>query len=173
MPISGFPGYYVSEAGHIFRDLPGRGLRPVSTRVDRHGYVRVWLFHPERPGVQVAKALARLVLEAFVGPPPTPEHQADHIDADPLNNVVTNLRWLTPAENVGASIARAGGRPHMRRGEPSSTAKLTPNEVVAIVREFLDGVPVRELARRYNVSGQTIRTLVRESTPRFQPRHEK
>jgi hypothetical protein len=112
--------------------------------VDRHGYVRVWLFHPTRQGVQVAKALARLVLEAFVGLPPTAEHQADHIDADRLNNMVGNLRWLTAKENIAAALARAGGRPHLRRGRPSSQAKLTPNEVADIVRQFRAGPDLEE-----------------------------
>jgi hypothetical protein len=39
------------------------------------------------------------VLLAFIGPPPSPQHQAGHHDGDRENNNVWNLSWLTPAEN--------------------------------------------------------------------------
>lgn len=41
----------------------------------------------------------RLVLETFVGPAP-PECECDHIDRDPSNNRIENLRWVTHFENM-------------------------------------------------------------------------
>lgn len=41
----------------------------------------------------------RLVALAFLGDPPTPDHQVDHIDHDRQNNHVSNLRWVTRQEN--------------------------------------------------------------------------
>lgn len=41
----------------------------------------------------------RLVLVAFVGPPPSPTSQADHIDSDRSNNQLSNLQWLSRSEN--------------------------------------------------------------------------
>lgn len=41
----------------------------------------------------------RLVLEAFVGPAPS-EHECDHIDRNPSNNKLENLRWVTHYENM-------------------------------------------------------------------------
>lgn len=40
-----------------------------------------------------------LVLEAFVGPRPSPEHEGCHWDDNPANNYLGNLRWDTSAEN--------------------------------------------------------------------------
>ncbi|CAE7635044.1 unnamed protein product, partial [Symbiodinium sp. CCMP2456] len=42
----------------------------------------------------------RLVATAFLGPPPDPTcWQVNHIDGNPANNLLTNLQYVTPAEN--------------------------------------------------------------------------
>ena len=35
----------------------------------------------------------------FLGKKPSDKHQVDHIDNNPSNNNVTNLRWITDVEN--------------------------------------------------------------------------
>ena len=42
----------------------------------------------------------RLVATAFLGPPPTELHTVDHVDRDPSNNAVSNLRWASRSEQT-------------------------------------------------------------------------
>lgn len=42
---------------------------------------------------QIRRSVAKLVLLAFVGNPPKQAKQAVHLDGNPLNNALSNLRW--------------------------------------------------------------------------------
>lgn len=103
LPIAGYEGTYeVSDLGRIRSldrlDRLGR-LRPGVVRklqVDRDGYLQ---FHTGgKPRRQLR--VHRLVLMAFVGPPPVADSEALHGDGDPSNNALSNLRWGTRSENA-------------------------------------------------------------------------
>ena len=42
--------------------------------------------------------VGRAVLSTFIGRPPTTEHTADHIDRDPNNDTLGNIRWLCKSD---------------------------------------------------------------------------
>lgn len=106
-PIPGFDGYEASDLGRVrsvsritaharygARRTPGKVLRAAAT-------------HTGHQRVKIAKQLVmvhRLVLLAFVGPAAAGQYGC-HNDGNPRNNVLTNLRWDTPAANVRDRIA--------------------------------------------------------------------
>ena len=72
------------------------------------------------------KQLHRVVAEAFL-PNPDNKGEIDHIDADPLNNNCSNLRWSTHSENVNNPITR-------RRNSIAHKGKSNPAKFKPIVR---------------------------------------
>ena len=116
----------------------------------------------------------RLVLLAFVGPPPSGS-ECRHLDRNPANNMLLNLRWGTKKENADDKVLhgtmacgdRSGPRtcpdsyPH---GANHCRAKLTQNKAVEIRDIFsAGGVTKRYLARRFKVSDTTIWRVIKRT----------
>lgn len=83
-----------SKSPRILKQFNVRGYRVLELSAGQ-GAARNWQVHI-------------LVLEAFVGPRPE-GHQTRHLNGDPSDNRLCNLRWGTPAENV-ADCFRHGTR---------------------------------------------------------------
>ena len=126
-PIPGFEGVYeASDHGRIRsldrsvmkngrpHRLQGRVLAPITT--SKYGYLRVSL------GRENLKFVHRLVAEAFIGDGTGLD--VDHRDGDPGNNHVSNLRYLTHAENMRAQRER---KPRCKRGHSFEDAYWSPN----------------------------------------------
>jgi hypothetical protein len=108
--IVGYPKYEVSDHGRVRSlvhfDLHGvprlLSLVPCSKKKGVAKYLMVGLV---RNGMKESRMIHRLVLEHFVGPPPTPKHQGAHNDGNGFNNYWENLRWATQTENEKDKIA--------------------------------------------------------------------
>lgn len=97
LPIEGFPRFYVSNLGRIFREnKDGSGLSEVKQHINKRFYYDVGL---TRDGKTHTHKVSRLVAEAFIGPIPE-GYFVDHIDCNKEHNYVTNLQIITNSENV-------------------------------------------------------------------------
>lgn len=103
------------------------------------------------------RLLSRVVLEVFVGPPPSSSHQAAHINGDTSDNRLANLYWATVKQNHADKI-RHGTH---AVGENSKRAKLTQSEVEEIRKLYEMGETQRKLGERFGVSRATIGLIVR------------
>lgn len=74
-----------------------------------------------------------LVLHAFIGPRPTPQHDSCHTDGNARNNHLSNLRWDTRQANADDRM-RHGTQV---RGEAVTLAVLTEDQV----REIKAAIP--------------------------------
>lgn len=104
-PVVGYEGLYsVSNAGEVFshnyhQTGQTKQLKPGNVG----GYFTVALCQDGKPKQHL---IHRLVLQAFV---PNPENKpfCDHIDTNPSNNHVSNLRWVTSSENNNNPLTKA------------------------------------------------------------------
>lgn len=101
----------------------------------------------------------RYVCMAFHGLPPTPKHEAAHVDGQSLNNVPGNLAWKTRAENeADKNIHGTANRYVLPRGEAHCRAKITRAIAKRIRRSKSEAVV---LAARYGISTSTVRRIIR------------
>jgi hypothetical protein len=109
LPVVGWEQtHHVSNRGRVkslSRDVAtrwGPNTRPtperlLSFKVTEYGHHAVTLC---AAGSRKMAHVHRLVLEAFVGPPPSASHVCCHNDGDPANNTPANLRWGTVRDNA-------------------------------------------------------------------------
>ena len=104
-PIPGFPTYYASPEGDIYRKhISNRGRYPsknpkiikLKHQIQPTGYCVVQPFQDGKKRIQYVH---RLVLSTFKGTKPK-GWECDHIDCNPQNNNIENLRWLTKEDNL-------------------------------------------------------------------------
>lgn len=92
--IKGYEGkYQITSWGRVF-DVDKQRFRTLETH--NKGYLRVDLF--DKNGKRKHHKVHRLVAEAFI-PNPDNKPQVNHIDGNNQNNSITNLEWVTDAEN--------------------------------------------------------------------------
>ena len=111
-PIPNFDGYEVSDSGEVrsWRPKNGRGGLATSpniltqTKFADSDYVRVGMKN-SLTNNHMTRRVHQLVLEAFVGPCPA-GHLVMHLDDDPTNNALTNLRYGTPQENLSDMVSK-------------------------------------------------------------------
>ena len=100
MPIVGWEDWYqISDQGRVRRIVGGRGSRSHGRCKARTESNHRSVTSLNRPGEQVLIQVHREMLRAFQGEPATEDLEACHGDGNPLNNVLSNLRWGTSAEN--------------------------------------------------------------------------
>lgn len=162
LPVVGYEGLYeVSDFGRIrgvdrvversdggFRRLKGRIKRLIPTV---QGYL---IAHLSRDNEQISRGIHRLVLIAFVGPPPFEGAEANHKDFDKSNNKPCNLEWVTHQENMNHACANDRAKPMMGiKVGPKNTL-----EVVLRIREMaaVENLIPREISLATGVTVQDV-----------------
>lgn len=150
-PVPGFEGRYeVSDEGRVrsLRFRSNGAPRILKSTMNWNGY-HVLTLGAERRQVR----LHCLVLEAFVGPRPSPEHDGCHGDNNKDNNHLSNLRWDTKEGNIADRRSYAG--------DDNPNAKLTKTQREEIKRRRLAGERPKDLAAEYGVTPPRICQICR------------
>ena len=97
----------------------------------------------------------RLVLKAFMGKPPTEDHECNHIDGDKTNNALSNLEWTTRQANMQHAN---------ENGLLSTGFKDTkiPDDQIPVLRERYEteDVTQKELAEKWGVGANYVCQLL-------------
>lgn len=155
LPVVGYEGRYdISDHGRVLTRIGNArftGPRPLEPAIDPAGRPDVIL--TARDGTRRHAKVHTLVLTAFVGPRPV-GLVCRHLDGDPANNVLANLRWGTHKENC-ADRARHGtwARPTPRKLKMAQAA-----EIRALAAQ---GHTMTALADQFGISITGISKLVR------------
>jgi hypothetical protein len=137
-PVPEHDTYEVSDLGRVRG--PRGLLKPVGSG---DGYVQVFL--PNKRWM-----IHRLVAAVFIGPANGLE--VNHEDSDRRNNRLSNLSYMTTAENQ---------RHACRKGvcKPPGSGKLTLGKAQQIKNRALQGERGVDLAKEFGVSRQTISSI--------------
>lgn len=141
-------GYYASNHGRIMsrRKKSNRIMNPMKNH-NGHLYIFVdrkkrWVHH--------------LVLEAFGFNRPS-GFQCRHLDGNPENNRVGNLKWGTHQENVNDRWLH--GTMPLPQNAPDT--KLKPSDIPEIIKLASIGYSSRRIGGIYNTSHTTIQKVIR------------
>lgn len=159
-PVSGYDGLYeVSNQGRVrsfHKSIKNPEIPRILAPGNVRGYRQIVL---RKDGKNASGLIHRLVAIAFIGPPPTPDHEINHKDFNKSNNVPENLEWVTHAEN---NIYSKDVIPR-NRGE-ANHSKLTEAQVIQMrLRYRNDDVTYAQLARDYGVSANTCYDIIKRN----------
>jgi hypothetical protein len=101
-PISEAPLYEVSNTGLVKHLRLNRIVKGYLI----NGYKSVNLKLSETSDKKICRLVHRLVAAEFIPNEFLERIYVDHIDTNPLNNDVTNLRWVTPKENMNNPLTK-------------------------------------------------------------------
>ena len=108
-PVKDYEGYYeVSDQGQVRRIKGGKGTRLgkcLSPSATGSGYPQVIL---AKDRVHKTHMVHRLVAEAFLGP--AGELTVNHKNGDKCDNRLSNLEYMTQADNNRHCVANGRGR---------------------------------------------------------------
>ena len=160
--IPGFPNYAISRDGRVWSKArksrhnhiyPGIWLKP---KFHKCGYPQYGLWRDNKITWTLCH---RLVLESWVGPCP-PGKECRHLDGNPANNHLSNLKWGTAKENQEDRV-RHGTQVH---GSRQGLTKLTEGDMRFSRYLRWIGFPYKTIAAKLNVTIATIGYLCTNKT---------
>jgi hypothetical protein len=139
--------YFAGSDGFIYN----RAGKRLSGGRNSKGYLCVSLLDGSSPKKPRSFLVHRLVAQAFLG---ESRLTVNHIDGNKLNNELSNLEYLSVADNTrhAAKVLKAYS------GEKNGRCKLTSSQVVEIKMSVLSHI---DLSDAFGVSADYIRSIRR------------
>lgn len=160
-PVPGYGGRYeASTLGRVRRNpkVYGKKYRAceptIAVSVHPLGYLRTRIMGDDGKfrNIGVHQVIAR----AFIGLCPE-GREVNHKDLDKTNNRPGNLEYVTHHDNLVHAHANKTYRRDLTK--PFGLGKLTAADVVAVRKLIREGLTLREIGRRFGVSGSAISAI--------------
>lgn len=108
----------------------------------------------------------RLVAKYYLKKPTSKQSVVAHLDFEKLNNKASNLQWMTPDENYehqknSPYVIKEKRERKTRPKENSKATKLTVAKVKQLKKMIIQGVPMKKLAQKFNVTETQIYRIKR------------
>lgn len=136
-PIPGYNGKYEASTLGCVRSMSYRNKKEVHTlkEADYKGYLKVRI---SMNGSAKSMLVHQLVARTFIENPDN-KPEIDHIDGDPKNNRVENLRWCTKKENMNNPISierhSRAAKISVPKAWKSGFYKIMPRRVAQLSKE--------------------------------------
>lgn len=153
--IPSFPQYLVTNKGRIWSTHIDKFLKVNRVGAKSKTYYQAVVLY--KNGKRCQRKIHHLVLETFVGFRPR-GMQCRHLNGDPSDNRLENLKWGTHSENQQDSVRH--GTHVNNNGERNGMSKLSNAEVREVISLCKARVYTQnEIAKLYSVARWTINTI--------------
>lgn len=139
--------YYVTEHGEVFSN--SKKLKPTPIK---SGYLRVKIYYLD--GTCLDSYVHRLVAKAFI-PSVEGKDEVNHIDANKENNHVSNLEWVSHAENM----KHAQDNKLITYGFETANSHYTEEQIHKVFQLMQEGWRYKDIAQETGVGYQHIINL--------------
>lgn len=157
-PIQGYPKFFIRDDGEVFSMAGGNGLIKRKYNLSKDGYKRINLTHDGdtlRLHREVLKAFDRL---------PKEEEICRHLDGNPCNNNIWNLKWGTHKENSQDCLRHRKNAFQNLVGEKSPVAKFSDIEIEDIKKRRKEGATYKEIMGVYDISKAHVSYIINGKT---------
>lgn len=138
--------------------------------VDTGKWIPTKILRPNKAAVYLSVNLKgktyrihRLVAIHFIDNPQN-KPQVNHKDCNKRNNHYSNLEWSTRNENMQHAFDNNLLRMPNRVGGKNGKSKIGECDVLQIIKEHKDKIPVSEIAIRHQISKCTVWDIVARRT---------
>jgi hypothetical protein len=155
--------YMVSNLGRV-KSCVGKYDLLLREGTHPSGYKHVSISISNENGVRrICRKVHQLVLEAFVGNRPF-GHECGHLNGNPGDNRLSNLRWITKTENQHHRFIHGISS----CGESCKSSKLSARDVFLIRRiRDISGITYNTLASIFDTSQENIYRIVNNKSWKF------
>ena len=144
-----FPNYGTTKDGRVFRLSTGKEMKRYPS--GRSKYLAFRACHKNKATTEFVHVA---VADSWI-PNPNNHSQVNHKDGNKINNDVTNLEWVSPAQNQW----HAHETGLKSSGEDLYNSNCSNDQVHIICQLLEDGWTVKDISNRMEVNKDTVRKI--------------